>query len=203
MSLCTPPNLAAPALADGLTHGRLPACATDVLDSLRERAGPVNRHPDPSRTIHPQSGHGGRQRVPARRPCWAVRRRDVDQGPGRDGRRRPGPPGRGGDGPRLRGRGPHPPRQRVPEQLALHPRRGQHRGLPDVRLQPAPRASRGRAGAAQVPVPGPDHRGLLRPGTRRHLPRGHRRDGARSRLQGRLHRTQPPGGHPRPRAVLH
>ena len=184
-------------------HGRLLAGSTDVLDSLRECAGPVHRHPDPCGTVHPQPRHGGRQRVPARPAGGSVRRRDVDQGPGRDGRGRPSPPGRGRDGPRLRGRGPHPPGQRLPEQLALHPRGRQHRGLPDVRLQPSPRASRRRAGAAQVPVPGPDHRGLLRPRARRHLPRGHRCDGARPRLAGRVHGTQLPGRHPRPRAVLH
>ncbi len=128
---------------------------------------------------------------------------DVDPGPGRDGRRRPGPPRRRRDGPRLRGRGPHPSGQRLSEQLALHPRGRQHRRLPDVCLEPSARASRRRAGAAQVAVPGPDDRRLLRPRARRHLPRGHRRDGPRPRVAGRLHGAQPPGRHPRARAVLH
>ena len=52
-------------------------------------------------------------------------------------------------------------------------------------------------------VPGPDDRRLLRPRARRHLPRGHRRDGPRPRVAGRLHRAQPPRRHPRAGAVLH
>ena len=95
------------------------------------------------------------------------------------------------------------PGQRVSQQLAVHARGRPGRGLPDVRLQPAPRAPRRRARAAQVGVPRADHRRLLRPRARRHLPGGHRRDDPRPRVARRVRRAQPPRRHARPRAVLH
>ena len=53
--------------------------------------------------------------------------------------------------------------------------------------QPPSRAPGRRAGDAEVGLPLPDiDRRLLRPRARRHLPRGHRRDGPRPRLAGRL-----------------
>ena len=136
-------------------------------------------------------------------PAGQTRGVDGGQGDGRDGLAGRGAARGRRTGPRLRRRRPHPPGQRVPQQLGLHPRR-RHRGdLPDVRLQPPPRATCRRAGDAQVGVPRPgDHR-LLRPRARRHLPRGHRCDGARPRLARGLHRAQLSGRRHGARALLH